>query len=112
MPREGQIASGEVTGLVVLVQYRLSEVVRPVNALVDRMLREGFATSMAILLLTFLLWSYVLRTIDRAGSALLSPGQSPTGGSVNGLEIFDQETQESPATLDFKKPAGRPANQG
>jgi hypothetical protein len=104
LPRQAANAEIQDTGLVVLIQYRLAEVVRPVAALVDRLLLEGFATMMAILLITSLLWGYVLRSIDRSSGTPAPAAGGSTGGSAGAGAVQLEEAGDSPATLDYHQP--------
>lgn len=55
---------GEHSELLVLVQYRLSNVTAPVQTLLESLWREGAIAMVAIVLVMFLLWYLVLRASD------------------------------------------------
>lgn len=58
---EMEVPSGRETDLLVLVQYRLSEVLGPVGQLRQELFREGLAAIASILLVTLALWWVVRR---------------------------------------------------
>ncbi len=74
LPTTGNVDSeGDVqaSDLTVLVQYKMDEVLQPVGALVDRLLLEGGVTVGCILLVTIILWYFVMRAVDE-------PAREPT----------------------------------
>ncbi len=73
------------TDLLVLVQYRLSEVLGPVRQLQQSLFREGLAAIASILLVTFSLW-WVVRRIGNDGEP----------GDPN----IDEESEKSPAAME------------
>ncbi len=52
------------SNLTVLVQYKMEQVLQPVGALVDRLLLEGGVTVASILLVTLVLWYFVMRASE------------------------------------------------
>ncbi len=56
--------NGERSSLLVLVQYRLSDVTAPVQVLLDSLSKEGAIAMGVIVLVTFLLWYMVHRASD------------------------------------------------
>ncbi|EMI43903.1 protein kinase domain-containing protein [Rhodopirellula sp. SWK7] len=73
---EGNRKPKRSTDLLVLVQYRLSEVLGPVGQLRSSLFREGLAAIASILLVTFVLWWVVRRIGD----------DDTTGGQLGGDE--------------------------
>lgn len=65
------------TDLLVLVQYRLSDVLGPVGQLRQSLFREGLTAIAAILLVTLVLWWVVRRSTDDEGAGT---GTQPPGG--------------------------------
>ncbi|TWT59280.1 protein kinase domain-containing protein [Allorhodopirellula solitaria] len=61
------------TDLLVLVQYRLSDVLGPVGELRRSLFREGLTTIASILLVTFILWWVVRRSGDDEGTTTPHP---------------------------------------
>lgn len=64
VPRQEIVGPQEPTDLLVLVQYRLSDVLTPVDALVNRLWREGAVAVISFVLITSILWYFVLRASD------------------------------------------------
>lgn len=62
-----EVPAGRETDLLVLVQYRLSEVLGPVGQLRQELFREGLAAIASILLVTFALWWVVRRVTQDDG---------------------------------------------
>jgi len=64
VPRSEVIGPQEPTDLLVLVQYRLRDVLTPVDALIRRLGREGAVALVSFVLITSILWYFVLRVSD------------------------------------------------
>ncbi len=84
-PADRQVSPAQATDLLVLVQYRLSKVFEPVGELKRQLLVEGGLTFIAIVLLTFAMWSYVnritdLTRLDDAPDKVIDPQHEPTIG--------------------------------
>ena len=65
LPRNSRSAPVEKANLLVLVQYRLDEVTGPVNRVLESLIREGVAGVTSFILVTSVLWFFVLRASDR-----------------------------------------------
>lgn len=64
LPLRDQAGEDVRSNLIVLVQYRLSEVISPVQVLIRSLFIEGAILVTAIVLVTFLMWFFVMRATD------------------------------------------------
>jgi hypothetical protein len=64
VPRSEVIGPQEPTDLLVLVQYRLRDVLTPVDALIRRLGREGAVALVSFVMITSIHWYFVMRDSD------------------------------------------------
>ena len=69
----------DLADLLVLVQYRLERVLKPVDLLFTRLLLEGSAAIVSILVVTLALWWFVKRVSNGGNGGNDREDRSPTG---------------------------------
>ncbi|MCM2373784.1 serine/threonine protein kinase [Aporhodopirellula aestuarii] len=79
--------SSRSTDLLVLVQYRLSEVLGPVGQLRRSLFREGLAAIASILMVTFALW-WVVRRIGEDDTRISPNGSEESEKTPNDVETM------------------------
>ncbi|MEM9646429.1 MAG: serine/threonine protein kinase, partial [Planctomycetota bacterium] len=77
LPERSQAAQ---TGLLVMVQYRLAKVFAPVGEMRNSLLREGAWAILSVLLITLMMWYFVLKATDRKQVAEDEPESQPHSG--------------------------------
>lgn len=87
LPQVARTGPQETTDLLVLVQYRWSDIIAPVGQLVTTLLWYGAVAVAGILVVIFLLWFFVRRVNDQSRPAGPAAGEKTHSGQTETIAV-------------------------